>query len=291
MNFQEIYQTQSKVLSFEFYPPRNISDIEDTKRLMSDLTQSSPDLMTVTYGAGGGTREQTRELVRYIKNDLNTTAVSHITCVGHSREEIKNLLNRLLDAGVKNVLALRGDPPKGQLDFVPHPDGFTNSRDLCKFIRELGQFSIAVAGYPETHKDAKSAEADLEFLKEKVNAGAELIFTQVFFDPEIYFRFVEKAKKIGITVPIVPGVMPVSNFSQLKKFTSMCGSSIPQDLSSSLETLKDQPEDMLKFGIDYAIRQCERLLRNGAPGIHLYTLNKSTQIWPIVSTLRGVGVL
>lgn len=291
MNFSEIYQNKSKVLSFEFYPPRNITDIEDTKRLMAELSQSSPNLMTVTYGAGGGTREQTRDLVSYIRNDLNLTAVSHMTCVGHSREEIKNLLNRLSEAGVKNILALRGDPPKGQTDFVPHPDGFTNARDLCKFIRELGDFSIAAAGYPETHSDAKSPEADLKFLKEKVDAGAELIFTQVFFDPEIYFRFVERAKKIGINVPIVPGVMPVSNFSQLKKFTLMCGSSIPKELSSSLAALKDQQEDVLKFGIDYAVRQCERLLRNGAPGIHLYTLNKSTQVWPIVSTLRGLGVL
>ncbi len=291
MNFSEIYKSQSKVLSLEFFPPRNASDIAETKRLMSDLTQSSPHLMTVTYGAGGGTRELTRELVSYIKNVLKITAVSHITCVGHSREEIRNLLDKLLASGVKNVLALRGDPPKGQIDFVPHPDGFTNARDLSKFIRELGQFSIAVAGYPETHCDAKSPEADLAFLKEKVDAGAELIFTQVFFDPEIYFRFVERAKKIGINVPIVPGIMPISNFSQLKRFTSMCGSSIPQELSNSLETLKDQHEDVLKFGIDYAIRLSERLLRNGAPGIHLYTLNKSTQIWPIVSTLRGIGVL
>lgn len=291
MNFAEIYKNKSKVLSLEFYPPKNISDIEGTKHLMLDLIQTSPDYMTVTYGAGGGTRELTRELVRYIKNDLHLTAVSHITCVGHSKEEIKNLLNSLLTAGVRNILALRGDPPKGQIDFVPHPDGFTNARDLCKFIKSIGQFSVAVAGYPETHCDAKSPQVDLEFLKEKVDAGAEIIFTQVFFDPDIYFRFVENTKKIGINIPIVPGIMPVSNFLQLKKFTSLCGSSIPQELYSSLEKLKDQPEEILKFGIDYAIRQCEKLLRNGSPGIHLYTLNKSTQVWPVISALRGLGVI
>lgn len=291
MNFTELYKTGKKVLSLEFYPPRNREDIAHTKQLMSELLQSAPDYMTVTYGAGGGTRELTKELVSYIINTLKIPAVSHMTCVGHSKEDISTILNSLLAEGVKNILALRGDPPKGQSDFQAHPNGFTNARDLAKFIKSTGQFSIAVAGYPETHRDAISPESDLKFLKEKIDAGGEIVFTQVFFDPEIYFNFTTNAKKAGINCPIVPGIMPVSNFSQLKKFTSLCGSSIPKKLYEKLDGIKDTPEEIIKYGIDYCILQCEKLLRNGAPGIHFYTLNKSTQISPIIAALRGLNIL
>jgi methylenetetrahydrofolate reductase (NADPH) len=287
MKFTEFYSQSSPVLSFEFFPPKSEEFIPKTKALMERLSKLGPDYMTVTYGAGGGTRSFTRDLVSYIQNDLGKTAVAHLTCVSHTVEEVDSVLDELKSSGVQNVLALRGDPPAGADKFIKTEGGFSCARDLCAHIKKRGDFSIAVAGYPEVHQEAESPERDLEYLKEKVDAGAEVIITQLFFSAEMYFSFRDRAQSIGIDVPIIPGIMPIAKVSQVKRFTSMCGASIPKELADQLERIQDNDEAVVKFGTDYAIELARALLDGGAPGLHIYTLNKSQQTTPIV---KGLGL-
>ncbi len=240
-----------------------------------ELAPYDPAYVSVTYGAGGSTREVTVDLVRRIRMEIGIEAMAHLTCVGATAEELRRVLSDLQEAGVQNVLPLRGDPPQGQKEFSAVAGGFAHASDLVTFVREQFDFCLAGACYPEGHPEASSPEADILHLKKKVDSGVEWLITQLFFDSQTYFRFVERVRAAGISVPIVAGIMPITNVAQIKRFTQMCGASIPPALLSRLESSDQDPATVRKIGVDYATAQCAELLRGGAPGIHFYTLNRS----------------
>lgn len=279
---------QNPCFSFEFSPPKTEEGRESLLRTVDELAPLSPGFVSVTYGAGGSTRERTIELVSGIKKRTGIETVAHLTCVGHTRDELGAILDRLVEAGVENVLALRGDPPRGQTDFKPVPGGFRYASELVAFIRERKYpLCVGVAGYPEGHIENPSREKDLAFLKAKIDAGADFIITQLFLDNAFYFDFVERARKVGIAVPIVPGIMPFINFDQLQRMVRLCGSTIPMQLLLQLEKVKDNPEAVMQLGIAHATIQCAELLGRQVPGIHFYTLNRSPATRMIVSALRS----
>lgn len=256
--------------------------------VVHDLKDLRPDYVSVTYGAGGSTRSRTLELVTRIKSEAGIEAMAHLTCVGHSREEIRGILKELSSKGVENVLALRGDPPKGETTFKPHPDGFRYAHELAQEIAQINDFCFGVAGYPEKHIEAPSLEADLQNLQRKVAAGASFIITQLFFQNERYFEFVNRARALDIHCPIIPGIMPITNFAQIRRFATLCGATIPQALIAELEPVQNDPEQVARIGIRYAAEQCRELLHRGAPGIHFYTLNKSRATREILEHLHAL---
>jgi methylenetetrahydrofolate reductase (NADPH) len=286
MKFSDLFATHPFPISFEFFPPKKEENLSKTQDLIRTLAVFEPAFMTVTYGAGGSTRSFTRDLTQFIQHTLQIPAVAHLTCVGHSQEQLAQVLKDLEQSGVGHILALRGDQPKGCEYEIAASDGFSCARDLLRFIHTQGNFSCAVAGYPETHRDASSAEADIAYLKEKVDAGAEVIFTQLFFEADLYFRFREKAEAAGIRIPIVPGIMPIANVDQVTRFTGLCGASIPKEVASVLETLRDDDEAVQKYGQEQALLLAQKLRAGGAPGLHLYTLNRAEQVRYVVGHLN-----
>lgn len=289
MQFSKLYESNSPTFSLEFFPPKDPEHLEKTLTLVRRLSELKPDYMTVTYGAGGSTRGLTKEITSFIVRELDIPAVAHLTCVNHSVSELDNILDELRDGGIKNILALRGDPPKGEGKFTAHPEGFSCARDLAKHIRGRGDFSVAVAGYPEVHPDAESPEKELQYLREKQEAGGEVIITQLFFDSELFFGYVERCREAGITAPIVPGVLPFSSLSQLERIVAMCGATLPVDIVQQLEAFGDNKEAARDFGTQYTLALCKRLLEGGAPGIHFYTLNRSKQVEMILGDLHEAG--
>ncbi len=279
------------LISFEFFPPRSAEADVKLAQALNKLRGLSPSFVSVTYGAGGSTRDRTVQLVSSIKCDLHLEAMAHLTCVGANRIEIDSVLARLAGAGIENVLALRGDPEKGQAEFVRHEGGFGHASELTAFIRGKYAFSIGGACYPECHVECRDPVQDLHHLKLKVEAGADFLITQLFFEPKVYFDFVLRAHAAGIRLPIIPGVMPVTNVDQLERFTSMCGASIPAELRSRLEKVRDDPDKVKDAGIEHATQQCIRLLEGGAPGIHFYTLNRSPSTRAIFTHLRAKGLV
>ena len=275
MRICDCFMTGEPVFSFEFFPPKNPDEVEKLFKTVRALAKLNPSFVSVTYGAGGSTRLLTVDLVSRIKNEIGIEAMAHLTCVGHTAEEIADILDRLDAAGIENVLALRGDPPKGQKEFVRTEGGFGYSEELVRFIRAQYGFCLGGAGYPEGHIETLDKEADLRHLKAKVDAGLDFIITQLFFESHLYFDFVDRARAIGIHVPIVPGIMPVTNVDSLERFTAMCGASIPSKLRSRLEAVREDEQAVHAVGVDWATEQCRALLDGGAPGIHFYTLNRS----------------
>jgi methylenetetrahydrofolate reductase (NADPH) len=274
--------------SFEFFPPKTDEGTANLLKTLEELAPLEPGFVSVTYGAGGSTRDRTVELVTRIKQTTGIEAMAHITCVGHSREELRELLQRLAAAKIDNVLPLRGDPPKGETNFVPTAGGFHYASELVQFIREEDfNFCLGGACYPEGHVETVSRDDDLRHLKAKVDAGLDFLITQLFFDNAFYFDFVERARRAGINVPIVPGIMPITNYEQVHRFTRMCGATVPMRLALQLERVKDQPEAVVQLGVAHATVQCMELLARGVPGIHFYTLNKSPATRMIVSALRA----
>ena len=288
MYISKLFNGGSPVFSFEFFPPKTAGGDESLRRTISELCPLAPGFVSVTYGAGGSTRDRTLELVSYIKNDVGLETMAHLTCVGAGRADIGRTLDRLVAAGIENVIALRGDPPAGESSFVATVDGLAHASDLVRLIREREmRLCLAVAGYPEGHPEAPSLEQDLAYLAEKVAAGASLVITQLFFDNATYFVFVDKARRAGVSVPIVPGIMPITDLGQIERFTKMCGAGIPRSLRDRLEPVRDDAEAVAAIGVDHATRQCRELLAKGAPGIHFYTLNRSRSTRNIVSELKG----
>lgn len=274
--------------SFEFFPPKTDPGVASLFRTLKELEPLRPTFVSVTYGAGGSTRDRTTEMVTRIRRETGIEAMAHLTCVGHSRAELGALLDRLREAGIENVLALRGDPPKGEAAFVPAPDGLGFASDLVAFVRaRQDPFSVGGACYPEGHIECPSREQDLENLRRKVEAGVEFLITQLFFDNAFYFDFIERARRAGIRLPIVPGIMPITNAEQIERFTRMCGATIPMRLMLELEKRRSDPEAVLQLGVAHATVQCVELLARGAPGIHFYTLNKSLATRMILTALRG----
>ncbi|MFQ5456947.1 MAG: methylenetetrahydrofolate reductase [NAD(P)H] [Myxococcota bacterium] len=288
---KEALPAGGKCVSFEFFPPKTEKGEASLFRAIGDLRPLQPTFVSVTYGAGGTTRDKTVEIVSRIKNEVGIEAMAHLTCVGASKEEIHGVLARLRDAGIENVLPLRGDPPQGADRFEPHPDGLVYANELAAFIREDFDFCLAGACYPEIHTDAPDMETDLAHLQLKIDAGVDFLITQLFFDNAHYFRFLEKAREKGISVPIIPGIMPVTNVEQIVRFTAMCGATIPADYSEVLHARREDPEAVIALGVEYATAQCSELLKAGAPGIHFYTLNKSPATRQIMTALREEGLL
>ena len=273
--------------SFEFFPPKTPEGEANLADALAALARLEPTFVSVTYGAGGSTRGRTIEIVKRIKQELGLEAMAHFTCVGATVDELRATLDTMRDSGIENVLALRGDPPPGESEWTATDGGLSYSRELIELIRDEYDFSIGAACFPEVHIHAESADADLRYLKEKVDAGARFLITQLFFDNAVYYDFVARAREIGIDVPIIPGIMPITNFEQIKRFTSMCGATIPDELLRELGLRADQPDAVADLGVAYATAQCADLLVRGAPGIHFYTLNRSPATRAILAALRA----
>jgi methylenetetrahydrofolate reductase (NADPH) len=282
----EMLQAGHPIFSFEFYPPKTEKGEQSLWSALQELRDLKPAYVSVTYGAGGSTRAKTVELTSRIKGELGIEAMAHLTCVGATKEEIGGVLKELKAGGIENVIALRGDPPQGMDKFEATKGGFAYANELASFIKSEHDFCIAGACYPEAHPEAPSAYQDLHNLKTKVDAGAEFLITQLFFDNHMYFDFVDRARAKGITVPIIPGIMPIQNVDQIKRFTKMCGATIPPDLLEALEKRKDSPQRVHELGVAHATIQCLGLLQGGAPGVHFYTLNKSTATRDILTAIR-----
>jgi methylenetetrahydrofolate reductase (NADPH) len=287
VRIDEIIATRDgPVFSFEFFPPKTDEGERNLRATLEDLRSFDPDFVSVTYGAGGSTRNRTLELTHWIKRDLGIEAMAHLSCVGSTREELRVILDGMQRAGIENVLALRGDPPRGETEWRPHPGGLHYSTELAELISSSYPFSVGAACFPEVHPQAPDLAHDLRFLKDKVENGASFLITQLFFDNELYFRFVEEAQAVGIDVPIIPGIMPITDVGQIKTITGMCGASIPPSLLEALDWRAPHPDAVLQLGVAYATLQCAELLARGAPGIHFYTLNRSPASRAILSALK-----
>jgi methylenetetrahydrofolate reductase (NADPH) len=281
-----IANSDRPVFSFEFFPPQTDEGEANLRRALSELRGLEPDFASVTYGAGGSTRDRTLGVTKWLKRELGIEAMAHLTCVGASVEELRATLDEIAAAGIDNVLALRGDPPRGETDWQPHPGGLRYSSELAALIASDYPFCVGAAAFPEVHPQAADPLSDLQYLRVKVDRGVSFLITQLFFDNEAYFRFVEAARFAGVEVPILPGIMPITNLAQIKKITGMCGATIPPALLDELEKRGEDPESVAELGVAYATLQCAELLARGAPGIHFYTLNRSPATRAILSALK-----
>ncbi len=287
MRIDEILaRAQEPIFSFEFFPPRSDEGERVLGIALESLRQLDPDFVSVTYGALGSSRARTMGLTKWIKNELGIEAMAHLSCVGSTRDELSEIVADISDAGIENVLALRGDPPRGEAEYRPSPDGLRYSTELAALIASQADVCIGGACFPEVHPEAPDLAHDLRFLKQKIDSGVSFLITQLFFDNELYFRFVEEARAAGIEVPILPGIMPITDLGQIKTITGMCGATIPAALHEALEWRSHDRDAVLQLGVAHATLQCAELLARGAPGIHFYTLNRSHATRAILSALK-----
>jgi methylenetetrahydrofolate reductase (NADPH) len=286
MRIDEILAAGRPVFSFEFFPPKTPEGERNLEAALTELVQLEPAFVSVTYGAGGSTRAKTIQIVKRIAEQYGLEAMAHFTCVGATVPELHATLGEMRAAGIDNVLALRGDPPVGQEAWTATEGGLEYSRELVELIAADYPFAIGAACFPETHIHATSAEEDLEHLLEKVRAGVDFLITQLFLDNDCYFDFLRRARAAGITVPILPGIMPITRVGQIERMAARCGASIPDSLRRELHARGDDEEAVAEFGVAYATLQCAELLAAGAPGIHFYTLNRSPATRAILSALK-----
>ncbi len=287
MRIDKIVTNSRPVFSVEFFPPRTPEGVESLFETVDALKPLEPDFVSVTYGAGGATRDGTVEIATRIKRDHGLEAMAHLSCVGETQDGLIEILDRFEAAGIDNVLALRGDPPRGEGSFRAPEGGLSSAAELAAFISERYGFAIGGACFPEVHPEAPSLDADLAYLKTKVDAGARFLITQLFFDNRAYFEFIEAAREAGIDAPIIPGVIPITSYAQVSRICELCDASIPRELGAAMEALGGDPEAEALLGVAYAARQCEELLSGGAPGIHFYALNRAPGTRAVLSALRA----
>jgi methylenetetrahydrofolate reductase (NADPH) len=287
MRIDQILDSKRPVFSVEFFPPKTPDAAEQLFDTARQLRELDPDFVSVTYGAGGSTREGTVEITRALKSDLGLETMAHLSCVGETTEGIAATLDRVAAAGIENVFALRGDPPRGQEDFVQPPGGLGSAAELAAFISAGWDLTIGAACFPEVHPEAPDLDTDLSYLRTKVDAGASFLITQLFFDNQVYFDFVESARRKGIEVPILAGVIPVASFAQTKRICALCDATIPPSLEAAFAAAGGDPEREFELGVAYAAQQCAELLIAGAPGIHFYALNRAPATRAVLGALRA----
>jgi methylenetetrahydrofolate reductase (NADPH) len=290
MRIAQIFDERQPAFSFEFFPPKTPEGESNLRAALDDLKDDAPAFVSVTYGAGGSTRDKTVDIVKSIKQDYGIEAMAHFSLVGQSVDDLRRQLDEIAEAGIDNVLALRGDPPQGETEWIAHPDGLHYSVELIEMIKREYDFCVGAACFPEVHPDASSPEDDLKYLKQKVDAGASFLITQLFFDNQDYFNFVEEARAGGIDVPIIPGIWPVTNYTQIKRIAELCKSRFPDRFESELQERREDLSAVSDLGVAYATLQCIELLAKGVPGIHFYTLNRSPATRAILAALRSWGL-
>jgi methylenetetrahydrofolate reductase (NADPH) len=274
-------------ISFEFFPPRDEAGERQLWTALRELEALQPTFVSVTYGAGGSTRDRTIRVTEGIAQQTTLTPMAHLTCVGHSREELRTVIGSYAAAGVRNVLVLRGDPPEGPTaPFVPHPQGLNNAVELVEMTKDLGDFSVGVAAFPEIHPAAESADSDARYLAAKARAGAEFAITQLFYRPADYFALVDRVAALGVDIPIIPGIMPITNLAQITRMAELSGAQLPEDVVARVSRFDGDPAAVRAEGIAVATEMCDELLAGGAPGLHFYTLNRSRATREIYAGLR-----
>lgn len=286
MKINKKLSSSSPIFSFEFFPPKDSEGFATLFETIARLKASAPGFVSVTYGAGGSTRSKTVDLVGNIKNVIGIESMAHLTCVGHDQQEIRLVLESLQDRNIENILALRGDPPQGEEKFLKTEGGFEYANELVAFIKKNFSFCIGAACYPEGHVECKDLDRDIENLKRKVDSGVDFLVTQLFFDNQHYFDFLDRAQKANINIPVIPGIMPILNLKQIQRFTKMCGAKLSPALLDKFAGVEDDNEKVRQIGIQHAIEQCRELLENKAPGIHFYTLNRSKATLAILGALK-----
>ncbi len=284
----DIFKKKSKTLSFEFFPPKKDSQLDHFFHVVGELVKLEPDFISVTYGAGGSTRDQTMEISTKLQDHFDLPIIHHLTCIGQSKQEMNQILDLMKENGITNVFALRGDPPREVQGWKKHPNGFTYAYELCELVTTTykGDFSCGVAGFPEGHPDTPNKELDAQYLKNKIDHGAEYVITQLFYENSYYFDYLTRLRKIGVQKRIIPGILPILNYKNIKKFCEFCGSSIPQRIHKEFIPIEENQEAMKSKGIELAIEQCNELLEHNTSGIHLYTLNKLEPIRDIVKNIK-----
>jgi len=285
MKLIEKLKERKEGISFEFFPPKSNAGRDAFIKVVQELKVFDPLYVSVTYGAGGTTQDRTFEALTEIKNETELTVMSHLTCVGATRASLSVLLEKYQAAGIDSILALRGDPPRNAPCFSLGQGEFKYARDLVDLIQKYGSFSIAVAVYPEGHGQSPSIEKDMEFTKQKIDAGADFAITQMFFDNHYYYAFMDRAEKLGISIPVLPGIMPIIDCKRVAEFAGLCNATVPREILERMEPVMDMPEEMRKRGVEFAVRQCEDLMKNGVKYFHFYTMNRSDSVSEILHAI------